>query len=215
MTNIRKESRLTFVRQTVFGRKAKALYQCSCGTLKEISISNVKRGTTYSCGCYKRELDVIHGLYKHPLYKVWIGIKQRCYYKKSISYPNYGSRGVVMCDEWLRDPKAFIDWGLSNGWSFGLQLDKDIKAKKLGVSNLLYSPERCMFVSKKINANNRIDNHFIEFNGKTQTLQEWSEELGMPNETLRRRIRNLGWSIEKSFTTSVGKYVARKRKNIS
>jgi hypothetical protein len=215
MANLqKKESRLTFITQTVFGRKAKALYRCACGTIKEIQISNVKRGTTYSCGCYKKEQDVIHGLYQHPLYKVWIGIKQRCYYINSISYPNYGAKGVVMCDEWLHNPKAFIEWGLKNGWEKGLQIDKDLKAKELGLEALLYSPERCQFVTPKINSNERKNSRFIEFNGKTQTIQQWSEELGILNATLTRRIQKHKWPIEKAILTPVKIYAARKRKNI-
>lgn len=40
-----------------------------------------------------------------------------------------------------------------------------------------------------------------EFNGKTQTLTEWSKELGILRKNLYRRIHYKGWSIERAFTT--------------
>ena len=42
-------------------------------------------------------------------YRTWKGMKDRCYNSASRSYHNYGGRGIRVCDEWLNDPKAFID----------------------------------------------------------------------------------------------------------
>lgn len=39
------------------------------------------------------------------------------------------------------------------------------------------------------------------FNGKTQTLTEWSKELGILRKNLYRRIHYKGWTIERAFTT--------------
>lgn len=47
--------------------------------------------------------------------------------------------------------------------------------------------------------NNRKGNHLITFNGKTQSLMDWSRELGISNKTLSERLRH-GWSIERSLT---------------
>jgi len=41
----------------------------------------------------------------------------------------------------------------------------------------------------------------LTYNGKTQTLTEWSLEIGIPYGTLRSRIDQYGWSIEESLTT--------------
>ena len=44
--------------------------------------------------------------------------------------------------------------------------------------------------------------HLIFFKGKTMTLKDWSEHIGMPYGTLCARINN-GWSVEKALTTPV------------
>lgn len=40
----------------------------------------------------------------------------------------------------------------------------------------------------------------IEFNGKSQNICAWAEELGISPNTLYGRIYKLGWSVEKAFT---------------
>ena len=44
----------------------------------------------------------------------------------------------------------------------------------------------------------------IEFNGKTQSLRAWAEELEMPWPTLYDRINRNGWTIEEALTIPLG-----------
>lgn len=45
----------------------------------------------------------------------------------------------------------------------------------------------------------------IEYCGKTMNMSDWSRELDIPYYLIRSRIRELGWSAEKAFTTTVKK----------
>lgn len=45
---------------------------------------------------------------KHPLYKIWNGMKRRCYDRESKSYKYYGGRGITVCDKWLNSFSSFI-----------------------------------------------------------------------------------------------------------
>lgn len=40
-----------------------------------------------------------------------------------------------------------------------------------------------------------------EYNGKAQTLGQWSKELGIPLGTLNARIKRMGWTIEEALST--------------
>lgn len=54
-------------------------------------------------------------------------------------------------------------------------------------------------------------NHMITFRGKTQTVSEWTKELGFKKNTLSERLRN-GYSIERALTEPVRR---RREKNVS
>lgn len=41
----------------------------------------------------------------------------------------------------------------------------------------------------------------IEYDGKSQNICKWGEELGISPNTLYGRIYKMGWSIERAFTT--------------
>lgn len=41
-------------------------------------------------------------------YNVWLGMITRCYYPSSISYKNYGGRGIRVCVRWL-DFQMFLE----------------------------------------------------------------------------------------------------------
>ena len=47
---------------------------------------------------------------------------------------------------------------------------------------------------------NKSSNRYITYNGKTQTIHQWSIDIGLNEQTLTNRI-NRGWSIERALTT--------------
>jgi hypothetical protein len=126
---------------------------CDCGKTKVIVGSELKRGNNKSCGC-NRTPRTTYEYRDHPLYDVWKGMKARCKSEKHISRKNYLDKGVKVCDLWENDFISFYDWAIENGWQDGLQLDKDIKSRQLGV-DALYSPETCMWVTPAKNSQNR------------------------------------------------------------
>jgi len=176
-------------------RLIKAEYLCVCGNICTALINNVKRGKKISCGCKLHLGTPTHGKSEHPLYSVWENMYSRCYNKKIKSYKHYGGRGVEVCEEWRNSPGTFIEWGLLNGWREGLELDKDIKG------GMVYSPQTCVFVTSKENSNNRRSNRFITYKGKTQTLAQWADEIGLSHSGLFCRIKK--WGLNKALTEPV------------
>lgn len=78
------------------------LCRCDCGTEREVRRQTLIKGESTSCGCKR-----FHGMTHSPVYCVWNGMRQRCRNKKSAEYPDYGGRGIKMCDQWFQSIKQF------------------------------------------------------------------------------------------------------------
>lgn len=177
----------TFGRLTVVKRaesetgQAKWLCKCECGNECVVFGNNLRRGHTISCGCYREDtrpsLAFKHG-YKHTrIYDVYCRIKARCYNPNNPSYPRYGGRGIVMCDEWKDDPMAFIEWAYEHGYDENAPYMKCTVEREDNSKG--YSPDNCHFADAKEQANNRRTNLIIEHNGEKKTLAQWRDYFGM------------------------------------
>lgn len=81
--------------------------QCDCGNEKIVTRNALTSGNTKSCGCLKKDLQTVHGMWKTPEYKTWVNIKTRCYDKNTPYYKNYGGRGIKVCDRWINSFENF------------------------------------------------------------------------------------------------------------
>ena len=182
--------------------KAKWLCKCDCGNETMVFSTSLVRGLSRSCGCLNREVTSdrfsTHRLSKSRLHETWSGMKKRCYNSNSKSFAAYGGRGIEVCSEWRDDFQSFYNWAMSNGYADNLSIDRiDVNGN--------YCPENCRWVDKLTQANNCRTNHYLTFNSKTQSIAEWSRELGVSDSLIRQRLLNLGWSVEQALTTPVVK----------
>jgi hypothetical protein len=46
--------------------------------------------------------------WQHPLCNTYRGMKARCLNPRHLGYKNYGGRGVIICERWLRSFEAFV-----------------------------------------------------------------------------------------------------------
>ena len=53
--------------------------------------------------------------------------------------------------------------------------------------------------------NNKRNKHYITYNGKTQTMKQWADELNINYRTLKSRLNILGWSVENALNTPIAK----------
>lgn len=183
---------------SVTGRQGRRLQlvvvQCKCGTIDAICAQSIASGKSGSCGCaaHKQtgERNYRHGGSGTRLHNIWNGMKARCLREKSPVYPDYGGRGIGICDAWLDDFAAFRAWSHANGYADHLTIDR--RDNDQG-----YYPENCRWVTFDIQANNtRKNRHFNAF-GESRTVSEWSSDsrCKVSSETLRARLSR-GWNVE-------------------
>ena len=111
-------------------------------------------------------------------------MQERCSKPYCLNYKDYGARGISVCEEW-NSPTIFIEWCLDNGWQSHLQIDRINNDGN-------YEPKNCRFVNQKQQMNNTRSNHWIEYDNKRKTLQQWGEFLNIKPNTILTRIRR-GW----------------------
>ncbi len=170
---------------------------CVCGNIVVVRGSMLRTGRQKSCGCYAAECAKTrltkHGCAdKERLYRIWSLMRDRCNNANSPHYALYGGRNITVCDEW-NDYGTFRSWAIANGYSNKLSLDRID-------SNGNYCPENCRWTTQKKQCNNKRNNHYLTYLGKTQTMSEWAEELGINYNTLRSRLNNYGWSVEDALS---------------
>lgn len=161
---------------------------CDCGKTAIVTTVRLRNGTTRSCGCIRSK----HGLYKHPVRRTWNNMIQRCTNPNNSSWEDYGGRGITVCDRWREFQNFIDDMGVPEK---GLTIErKDVNGS--------YCIENCEWVPASQQARNTRRNKSVEWNGKTQCLAQWGEELGMDARILGQRIRS-GWPVEKALTTPI------------
>ena len=171
--------------------RATWLCACDCGGEKVAKAAELKRGGgrgVRSCGCLQLQQRQAAAKAQCHAYsranwprerKTWENMIKRCTDPNDIGYANYGGRGVSVCARWLDSFQAFAeDMGRA---PIGGTIDR-IK------NDLGYCPENCKWSSKKEQANNRRNNRLLTYNGKTQTVSQWADELGIPGRTLYQRL---------------------------
>ena len=118
----RRFGRLTVVCRSERTSRGGAIWECmcDCGRTKHVYANHLKSGATQSCGCLNREVTKAirqtHCESGTRLYRLWAGIKTRCYTPSNTSYARYGGRGIGMCDEWRNSFEAFRDWAVASGY---------------------------------------------------------------------------------------------------
>lgn len=116
----------------------------------------------------------------HPLYQTWLGMKARCTNKNFRQYPDYGGRGIKVCDEWLNNFNQFItDMGEKPD---GYSLDRIN-------NNGDYTPQNCKWSSKKEQQRNQRRTHKIIIEGVQYIACEIAEKYNFKSETIVKRAK--------------------------
>lgn len=169
--------------------------QCQCGTIRILRGHTLKRSESRSCGCYRfgRPIER-HGSTTRREYNIWAGMVSRCHTLTHKQYPEYGGRGITVCESWRKSFVAFFaDMGEC---PVGMGIDR--------IQNELgYFRSNCRWATCKQQSRNTRRNRLLTYRSETHCLAEWAEILGLRPGTLYERLAR-GWSLERICLKEVG-----------
>jgi len=157
--------------------------RCKCGRVIDVRSDALQRQT--SCGCERNRTAPTanrrHGLSHLPEALIWRAILGRCTNKNHTSYPDYGGRGIEVCERWKTDFLAFYeDMGPRPSTKHSVER-KD--------NNGPYSPENCRWATKAEQDANKRTSIKVTIKGRTQTVAQWADELKINRKTVYARIQ--------------------------
>jgi hypothetical protein len=177
------------------GARRCVLCRCDCGTEIVVRLDNLRSGATRSCGCLRQKIvaerSTTHGMSQRVEYRAWEHIIKRCTNRNADNYKYYGGRGIKVHPAWRRDFATFFA-AVGSRPSSNHSIDRIDNSQG-------YVPGNVRWATRKEQARNTRRNRLIAWQGKTQPLVVWAEELGVPKSRLESRLGR-GWSVEKAFT---------------
>ena len=172
--------------------------RCDCGTVKDVGLSGLRKGSSRSCGCRKHDCRTRHGMaHKTPEYNVWVKMRQRCNNANDKSYRDYGGRGITVCKRWSSFDAFYDDMGPRPSAQHSIER----------VNNALgYTKANCIWATRTTQNNNTRATRRITFDGKTLSLSEWADSLGVRRSVISQRLVRYGWTAERALTTPVRRW---------
>jgi hypothetical protein len=140
-----------------------------------------------------RNLPTLRQLNKQ---RYWIhrAMIRRCTDPSCKDWPEYGGRGITVCDRWLSFANFLEDMGERPD---GASIDRIDNSKG-------YSPDNCRWADAKQQSQNR--RHVIQvytLDGRL-SLKAYCAEVGLSYGTVKKRLE-LGWTLEDAITKPVRK----------
>lgn len=131
-----------------------------------------------------------HGKVGTTTYNVWSSMLARCRNPNCPAFPNYGGRGIDVCDAWISFKGFLADMGERPE---GLTLERIDNDRG-------YGPDNCRWATRSEQGRNKRSTRLLTVDGQTLSMAEWSERTGLKISTIWARIAK-GWPESVAVTT--------------
>lgn len=150
----------------------------ACGSEQRIRAWSVhhERGNAKCKNCWR-------GQSKHYLYKVWVGMRQRCSNPNVEHYAHYGGKGIKVCDRWRSFENFVTDMGDRPA---GHTLERK---DRLGN----YAPDNCKWATGIEQHSNTSRNRHVTCFGERMVCSHAARKIGVSSEYLSIVMRRFDW----------------------
>ena len=170
------------------------LCRCECGNMTAVAGSDIRKGSTVSCGCHRaRAGGACSNGKRTPEYRSWQEMKRRCYNPNYPDYHLYGGRGITVCERWRELFLRFLA-------DMGPKPFPEATIDRYPDQNGPYSPDNCRWASKMEQSQNSRKARMLTYNGETMCLRAWARKLGITHRTLSVRLAK-DWPLDKVFSS--------------
>lgn len=121
-----------------------------------------------------------HGMTESAEYRIWCGVKRRCFNKNDASFRFYGARGITICDRWRDSFVAFYE-------DMGPRPSSKHSIDRID-SNGNYEPGNCRWATSSEQSRNMRSNRRVAVNGEFVCTVDAAKMLGLQRATITRRL---------------------------
>lgn len=164
--------------------------RCDCGNISRTNTSKLRSGRSKSCGCmvavWASERTKTHGHTcgeNKRLYGIWRRMLRRCSAESDGGWPNYGGRGIKVCDRWKKFESFLADMGTPEKGMGIDRIDNDGD----------YCPENCRWADLETQGSNKRNNAMVEYMGESMTVTQLAKRHNLPVNLVFARLGR-GWS---------------------
>jgi len=125
----------------------------------------------------------------HPLYNVWMSMKDRCHNPKFKQFKDYGGRGISICEQWLIPKQGFKN--LFPIWATGPQ-DTLLIELIITLDTLL---KNCRWASRKQQQRNQTITRKVTIDGTEYIAADLADLADLKTDTIVDRA-NRGLSYD-------------------
>lgn len=163
--------------------RAHWLCVCDCGNQVVVAGNHLQKANgTASCGCERATHGHARHGALHPLYRVWLSMRERCNNPRNKRYAAYGARGITVCAEWDDFEQFLRDMGDRPP---GRSLDRID-------NNGPYCKDNCRWATFTEQQWNTSKARWIEFNGQRKVLSEWARYFGVSSSHVHTMCKKHG-----------------------
>jgi hypothetical protein len=151
--------------------------------VRALLTDQVKRGEPCrECGRKVQASKITsHGKSDSPEWRCWRSMRARCTDPKNQQFPNYGARGIKVCERWANSFENFLA-------DMGERPSPKHSLDRFPNNDGDYEPGNCRWATQTEQIRNRRNTLHVTIGGITRTTGEWAEIAGISSRLIVGRF---------------------------